>query len=64
MIRAVKPRGQPRVTVRSIEPHARWQFMMMDMSGMPMMWGMWLLWLLVVVLVVLASAMAIKYLRS
>jgi hypothetical protein len=42
------------------------QFMMMDMSSMPMgmMLSMGLVWLLVIVFLVLGIAAAIKYLRS
>ena len=58
--------GQPCVMVRSNRARDGRQFMMMDMSTMPMgmMLGMGLVWLLVIVFLVLAIAACIKYLRS
>ena len=63
---AAKLLGLKCVTVPSNCARGGRQFMMMDMSSMPMgmMLGMGLVWLLVIVFLVLGIAAAIKYLRS
>jgi hypothetical protein len=66
VIHAVKLLGRKCVTVPSDYAHDGRQFMMMDMSSVPigMILGMGLIGLLLIVFLVLAIAACIKYLRS